>query len=97
MNEALLHPKFGYYTTAGVHGNEHGEQRIFGSEGDFVTSPELSQMFGEVSIPIVFLCLNFWITTLPRRINWWNRTRTLTFSVASRNLVHEYVGQNGPT
>lgn len=38
MSECLLHPEHGYYT---------GE-RVFGSAGDFVTAPEISQMFGEM-------------------------------------------------
>lgn len=38
MTECLMHPDHGYYT---------GE-RIFGSEGDFITAPEVSQMFGEM-------------------------------------------------
>lgn len=43
MNECLLHPRFGYYTTGAP----------FGREGDFTTAPEISQMFGE----LLGLCL----------------------------------------
>ncbi len=38
MAECLLHPDHGYYTTAPV----------FGAAGDFITAPEISQMFGEL-------------------------------------------------
>ena len=43
MTEALLHPEHGYYTT----------RDPFGAAGDFVTAPEISQMFGEM----IGLCL----------------------------------------
>ena len=38
MTTCLLHPTHGYYTT----------RRAFGAAGDFITAPEISQMFGEL-------------------------------------------------
>ncbi len=43
MAECLLHPAHGYYTT----------RDPFGTAGDFITAPEISQMFGE----LLGLCL----------------------------------------
>lgn len=43
MAECLLHPQHGYYTT----------RDPFGTGGDFITAPEISQMFGE----LLGLCL----------------------------------------
>lgn len=43
MAECLLHPEHGYYTT----------HEPFGQAGDFITAPEISQMFGE----LLGLCL----------------------------------------
>ena len=43
MQTCLLHPTLGYYTT----------RSPFGTEGDFITAPEVSQMFGE----LIGLCL----------------------------------------
>lgn len=38
MAECLMHPEHGYYTN----------QEVFGRSGDFITAPEISQMFGEM-------------------------------------------------
>jgi NADH dehydrogenase [ubiquinone] 1 alpha subcomplex assembly factor 7 len=38
MAECLMHPNHGYYQ----------QQRVFGRDGDFITAPRVSQMFGEM-------------------------------------------------
>lgn len=48
MHTALLHQEYGYYTT----------HEPFGSAGDFVTSPEISQTFGEL---VGAWCAAMWI------------------------------------
>jgi NADH dehydrogenase [ubiquinone] 1 alpha subcomplex assembly factor 7 len=47
MSEALIHPRYGYYM----------HQDPFGLKGDFITSPEISQVFGEL---IGLWCADCW-------------------------------------
>ena len=47
MSEALIHPHYGYYM----------HQDPFGLEGDFITSPEIGQVFGEL---IGLWCADCW-------------------------------------
>jgi len=60
MREALTHPKYGYYTSKSDDfdddDDDENESSPIGKLGDFTTSPEISQVFGE-SLFIYFLSL----------------------------------------
>eukprot|EP00884_Botryococcus_braunii_P007845 jgi/Botrbrau1/17061/Bobra.0258s0004.1 len=56
MSEALTSPYGGYYSS----------RPVFGAQGDFITSPEISQLFGEM---IGIWCVSLWQDLgCPRRI-----------------------------
>ncbi|KAL9656741.1 hypothetical protein ABK040_003008 [Willaertia magna] len=68
IQESLLNPAYGYYYTAKYDSssnnqqqsdNNSGEtnQRVIGREGDFVTSPEITSVFGEV---LGVWCVDMW-------------------------------------
>jgi NADH dehydrogenase [ubiquinone] 1 alpha subcomplex assembly factor 7 len=48
MKKSLQTAQFGYYS---------GKSNILGTKGDFITAPEISQLFGEI---IGIWCLNMW-------------------------------------
>eukprot|EP00924_Labyrinthula_sp_SR-Ha-C_P008312 maker-scaffold_11-snap-gene-9.41-mRNA-1 protein AED:0.02 eAED:0.02 QI:38/1/1/1/1/1/4/179/507 len=50
MQHCLSHPEFGYYKNV-------SQKAIFGTGGDFITAPEISQMFGEM---IGIFCVSTW-------------------------------------
>ena len=61
MEEALFHPRWGYYAT----------RDPLGARGDFITAPEISQVFGEL---IGLWCVDLWqrleAALAPHRVEW---------------------------
>lgn len=72
MRQCLTHPQFGYYTT---------RDPLDSKTGDFITSPEISSVFGEM-IGIYFFQL--WLSQgLPKEIN------VIEFGPGKGTLIHD--------
>src|SRR5437588_12477137 len=71
MRLCLAHPKYGYYIT----------RDPLGAAGDFVTSPEISQMFGEL--------IGLWIAAVWRQMGAPEKLRLVELGPGRGTLLHE--------
>ncbi|CAH1452239.1 unnamed protein product [Lactuca virosa] len=69
MEEVLINPKAGFYIN----------RDVFGAEGDFITSPEVSQMFGEM--------VGVWATCLWEQMGQPNRVNLVEFGPGRGTLM----------
>ena len=71
MSEVLTNPQHGYYT----------QRDVFGASGDFVTSPEVSQLFGEM--------LGIWAVAMWEQLGNPSRLRIVEFGPGRGTLMSD--------
>lgn len=74
MRQCLTHPEYGYYTT---------RDPLDTATGDFVTSPEISLMFGEM--------IGMWLFTVWQQQGLPNKIRLVEFGPGKGTLMHDLV------
>ncbi|ODV81202.1 DUF185-domain-containing protein [Suhomyces tanzawaensis NRRL Y-17324] len=72
MRQCLTHPEFGYYTT---------RNPLDRNEGDFITSPEISSVFGEM--------IGIWLLTVWQQQGKPSSIRVVEFGPGKGTLVHD--------
>lgn len=71
MRLCLTHPRYGYYVT----------HDPFGAAGDFITSPEISQMFGEL--------IGLWMAAIWRQMGGPENVRIIELGPGRGTLMHD--------
>lgn len=72
IKQALTHPLFGYYST---------KTNVFGKYGDFITSPELSPIFGEV--------IGIWCHSTFEALGFPKELNLVEFGPGKGTLIHQ--------
>ncbi|ABN67854.1 predicted protein [Scheffersomyces stipitis CBS 6054] len=72
MRQCLTHPDFGYYTT---------RDPLDHRSGDFITSPEISSVFGEM--------IGIWLYTVWQNQNFPGKIRIIEFGPGKGTLMHD--------
>eukprot|EP01080_Neovahlkampfia_damariscottae_P000886 gene886-9797_t len=78
MNEALLNPEHGYY-----YKERNKEKDIFGEKGDFITNPEISQIYSEL--------IGIWTYTQWKNLGKPKKFRLVELGPGKGTLMHDII------